>query len=528
VPKQFADHWFTALRCHGRLQFAVASSTSPTSPNRTLDTERTNLAHSARKRLLALLLPFLAAAAPAATKPAPAPVPLPAAIGREVDVARKSARSMGVHVVDLAEKREVYGFEADQTRILASNTKLFSTAAALSELGPEFQFETRFLQRGEIQGDTLVGDLAIVGGGDPNLSGRFYKGDSYAPFRPWARELVARGIRKVGGDLHLVNGIFAEPRVHPDWPRDQLTAWYEAPVDALSFNDNCVLVRVRPGVQPGQLARPTTVPAMDDYFRFRNSARTVAGRKGSLIVGREAASDQLVIGGTIGVSSGQVDVWVTVHDPQAYFAAAVRGALREEGIEIAGANRYDHGLPEGDWQQAWVHASPLSDTLAVTNKRSQNFYAESLAKLLGWKKLGLGTWPNAVEAISTSLGTLGVDRGGFQLADGSGLSRANTATPKAVTALLEKMYFHAYGREFLQSLPYSGEEGLSWRRRLATAPYKGNVFAKTGTLNGVSTLSGYARAASGRVYAFSILMNQVRGNAHGAQDRIVRALVDRG
>ena len=485
--------------------------------------------HHLAPRTLGALLLLLVSTAHGATKPAAAPVALPVALERELLEAKKAAKALGVHVVDLSAKREVYGFEADRARILASNTKLLTTAAALSELGPEFRFETRFLHRGRVVDGVLEGDVAIVGGGDPNLSGRFHDGDSYAPFRPWARELASRGVRKVAGDLHLVNGIFAEPKVHPEWPRDQLTAWYEAPVDALSFNDNCVLVRVLPGRKAGQLARPSTVPNLD-YFRFENTARTIAGKKGSLIVSRHADSDTLTVGGTIGIDSGRVDVWVTVHDPEAYFAAAVRGALAEEGIDLLGANRYDHGLPEGAWEEGWLHTSPLTDTLAVTNKRSQNFYAESLAKLLGWKKHGLGSWPNAVEAISTSVASLGVDRAGFSIVDGSGMSRSDQATPRALTALLEKMYFHAYGREYLQSLPFSGESDLAWKRRLATAPYKGNVFAKTGTLTGVSTLSGYARASSGKVYAFSILMNQIRGNwaAHAAQDKLVRALVDRG
>jgi D-alanyl-D-alanine carboxypeptidase/D-alanyl-D-alanine-endopeptidase (penicillin-binding protein 4) len=135
-----------------------------------------------------------------------------------------------------------------------------------------------------------------------------------------------------------------------------------------------------------------------------------------------------------------------------------------------------------------------------------------------------------VAAISEFLIELGIAAGDFSLADGSGLSRANVATPRAVTRLLERMYFHPYGREFLLSLPFSGEEDLSWRRRLAEPPYRGNVFAKTGTLNGVSTLSGYAKAVSGRVYAFSILLNDTRGASvsRAAQDRIVRALVDGG
>lgn len=462
--------------------------------------------------------------------PEPSGEPLATALSREVAAATRVARGVGVHVVDLARGAAVYAHEAEQPRILASNTKLLTTAAALAELGPDYRFETRVVLRGRIDGGALHGDVAILGSGDPNLSGRFHDGDSFAPFRPWARALAARGVRRVEGELILVNGLFAGPRVHPDWPRDQLTAWYEAPIDALSFNDNCVLVRVRPGAQPGAPARVETVPPLD-YFRFRNSATTSAGRGGRLVVTREAEADVLVVSGTISRQTPLSDVWVAVHDPAAYFAAAVRAAFAEEGVSLRPRYRYEHGPLAGDWQSLAVHSSELGPTLAVTNKRSQNLYAESLAKLLGWRSHGEGTWETASRAVSEFVAEIGVPASEVSVADGSGLSRRNVASPRAVTGLLTRMYFHPYGREFLQSLPYSGERELqSWRRRLATEPYRGNVFAKTGTLRGVSTLSGYAKARSGRVYAFSILLNQSRGagGAHAAQDRIVRALVDLG
>jgi len=492
----------------------------------------TNLSLRYRSALGAAVVCSLVAAAPAApaaTAARPAPPTLEEALRHETEAARRVARGVGVHVVDLAAGGEIYGFEPDQPRILASNTKLLTTAAALAELGPDFRFETRLLMRGEVADGELRGDVAIVGAGDPNLSGRFADGDSFAPFRPWARELAARGVRRVAGDLVLVNGIFEAPRIHPDWPRDQLTAWYEAPVDALSFNDNCVLVRVRPGDQPGKAAVAEVVPPMR-YFEFRNSARTTGGRRRALVVTRDAGSDALIVSGWIGEGSRPFDVWVAVHDPPAYFAAAVRAAFAEEGVELPGRFRYEHAPLAGAWEVVATHASDLSPTLAVTNKRSQNFYAESLTKLLGFRKHGAGSWENGTRAVREFAIGLGLPADSVQLADGSGLSRADQASPRAVTQLLAKMYFHPYGREYLQSLPYSGEAGLAWRRRLATPPYRGNVFAKTGTLKGVSTLSGYAKARSGKVYAFSILLNQARGNggAHAAQDRIVRALIDRG
>jgi len=471
-----------------------------------------------------LLLASLAGASLAEPAPPRTAPTLEASLAREVESARRTARAVGVHVVDLAEDRVVYGYQEDQPRILASNTKLLTTAAALVDLGPGFRYQTRVASRGEVHGGTLEGDLAVFGAGDPNISGRFHDGDPYAIFHAWADALAARGISRVAGDLYLVNGIFEAPRVHPDWPRDQLSTWYEAPVDALSFSDNCVLSR-RSGAPP----IVETVPRLD-YFEIQNRAKTGEGRGGTLYVTREDASDTIVVSGSIGRSSGHLDVWVAVYDPEAYFAASLRAALAERGITIAGGDRPVHGTPPGAWEQIAVFESTIEQTLEVTNKRSQNFYAESLAKLLGYRRAGQGSWYAATAAIGDFLVDLGIPAGEFRLADGSGLSRENQATPRAMTRLLARMYFHDFGREFVRSLPHSGEDGLRWERRLAAAPYRENVFAKTGTIRGVSTLSGYAKGASGRVYAFSILCNQVRSTsaAMAAQDRIVRALIDRG
>ncbi len=492
-------------------------------------------------------LPSLAAlciATLAATLPAAASVPASAApaasartgptlqeaLARETEAARKSARALGVHIVDLSSHQSAFAFEADQPRILASNTKLLTTAAALETLGADFVFETRVMVRGTAKDGVLSGDLAIFGAGDPNLSGRFHEGDAYAIFREWAAALKAQGIARVTGNLYLVNGLFNPPNIHPDWPRNQLTSWYEAPVEALSFNDNCILVRVWPASSAGLPARVETVPKLG-YFEIRNSATTTGTRSGNrLLVGRLGDSDTIVVSGTIGLRTGPGEEWVAVHDPTAYFGAALKAALAEEGVEVAGTVAPAHGSPDGAWQLVTTQRSDLARTLAVTLKRSQNFYAESLAKLLGWKVRGEGSWAAGVGVVGDFLAGIGIAPASFHLVDGSGLSRGNQMSPRSMTGLLEQMYFHALGRDFLRSLPFSGERGLQWQRRLARPPYAGNVFAKTGTIDGVSTLSGYAKAVSGRVYAFSLLFNQVRSNsgAHAAQDRIVAALIDRG
>jgi D-alanyl-D-alanine carboxypeptidase/D-alanyl-D-alanine-endopeptidase (penicillin-binding protein 4) len=464
--------------------------------------------------------PPIAAAEPQASVESP----LQSALAEQVSRAYRESREMGVHVVDVGSGATVFEHNADVQRIVASNNKLFTTAAALATLGPGYLYETRFEMRGSVAGGVLKGDLGVVGAGDPQISGRNYDGDALGPLRPWARALRERGIRRVEGDLYLADGLFEALRIHPNWPRDQLTEWYEAPIAALSFNDNCVLVRVTPG-RSGQRPRVELVPPLP-LFRVDNSATSIKRRRAHLRITR--MESLISVSGSMHAGGGSYETWVTVADPVLFFGSALELALNDEGIRLAGHLHPVRELPGAIWERVATHRSDLLTAVDVTNKRSQNFYAESLAKMLGAGSCSEGSWRQGVRAIGEFLDSIGVRRGSVQMVDGSGMSRENQATPRAFTTLLRHMFGEPQGAEFAQSLPYGGEPMGSWRRRFAAAPYRGNVFAKTGTLRGVSALSGYAKAVSGRVYAFSILMNEARGDAHAAQDRIVMALVDNG
>lgn len=451
-------------------------------------------------------------------------------LGRSVRNARSAARELSVQVVSLPEGEAVYSYAADRPRIIASNTKLVTTAAALDRLGPGHFLETAVFIEGKHVGKTLIGNLAVRGGGDPNISGRHFDGDPSAVFRTWARKLRSLGIEEITGDLFLVNGLFDDVYVHPDWPRNQLARAYEAPVAALSYSDNCVLVRIYPGVKVGAPARVEVVSGAP-IFEVRNRARTTGSpRRHWLAVDRKPGTNVIEIDGMILRNLDSVDVWVTVDDPAEYFGAALVQAFESEGVAIGGGARITERLPIGGWFRITEHRSDLMTTLEVINRRSQNFYAESLLKLLGARLCRRGTWQGGIEVLTEFLGKVGIDDG-YELADGSGMSRGNRFTARQITRLLAYMFEHRYAREYVRTLPYGGlEDHDTWRKRLADPPYRERVFAKTGSLAGVSTLSGYVKAQSGEVYAFSILGNRVRSiwRARRAQDAIVRTLVDHG
>jgi D-alanyl-D-alanine carboxypeptidase/D-alanyl-D-alanine-endopeptidase (penicillin-binding protein 4) len=455
---------------------------------------------------------------------------LAAGIAGQVDRARQVAREIGVHVVDAEKLQTVFEYGADRSLIVASNTKLVTSAAALDELGPGFQFETPVLVRGALVGDRLYGDLAVVGSGDPTISGRFFGDDPLAPFRDWAARLGRLGIRRVHGTVYLAHGLFDEELVHPDWPRNQLARWYEAPVGALSFNDNCVLVRITPAADGGSKPMVQVVPDLGQMIVENAAVTTTSRRRHLVVVDRPPGSDRILVSGRILRDAAPVEAWVSVGDPVEYFGRALNQALEVEGIHVGGGWSAVERVPSGQWRVAFEHRSDLLTTIEVINRRSQNFFAESVLKTLGARRCRDGSWEAGLEVVRQFLDRAGVPSG-YTMVDGSGMSRNNRFSARQLTALLGHMARHQWNEEYVQSLPYSGlEDHPGWRKRLSDEPYRGRVYAKTGSLRGVSTLSGYARGMSGRTYMFSILLNRVDSIWAGrrVQDRILRELIDKG
>ena len=480
-----------------------------------------------RLRIVLALLVLAGGALRAASPPSVDLDLLNGAINAQVRRALGVAPRLAVMVADLATGAPIYSYDAREPRIPASNTKLFTTSAVLDALGPGYVFETPLLARGRVEGGVLHGDLAVVGAGDPTISERF-TGDAYSAFRPWAAALRDRGIERVEGDLLLVDGFFESREIHPDWPTDQLSDWYEAPIAALSFNDNCVWVQVSPTA--GGSARVDVLPHLG-LISVQNLTRVSGSRRHHhVVVTRAPGSSRIEVRGSVYRGSDPLNAWVTVPDPVAYFGAALADALGQEGVELDGRPRAVEHLPVGAWERIAAHRTSLLTAIEVANKRSQNFYAETLLKTLGAESCGDGSWHGGLEAVAEFLEGVGIEPGSYRMVDGSGMSRSNHFTADQVVRLLRHMYYHRWGGVLVHSLPASGEEGASLEKRLTEDPYRGNVFAKTGTLTGVSALSGYARGRSGRLYVFSILANRTHSawEARRAQDSIVRAIVDHG
>ena len=464
------------------------------------------------------------------------------------------------------EGREVlYSVRADQPLVPASTTKLVTTAACWERLGPDWRIRTRVGHVApEKKGDPP--DLAVLGGGDPNFSGRFWDDDPVGAFRQWAGVLKSRGLTKLGRVL-LDDGLFEAEVVHPNWPANQRQKWYEAPAGALNLNDNCIDVRLA-ATKAGEFADVRLVPPTA-YAVLDNQVMTVekkANHRYSLvreILGTGIPGLRLRASGGYWTGAAPAVQNVAVHNPTLYFGSALAETLRAEGIAVAGPVQRAHLVTADGVHPAFVcdlvHTSPLGATVTVANKRSQGFYAECLLKLLGAYAANpraeygakapadrprLASWDSGRAEAMRWLAERGVPTAGVVVDDGSGLSKENRLTALAVTELLALMYErHGPGFAgakpgsaeatpgapgFVGTLAVAGQDG-SLRSRMRNTAAEGNVWGKTGYVYGVSALSGYVRTRGGRWVAFSILMNDVPWGqlwrARLAQDKVCIRLV---
>jgi D-alanyl-D-alanine carboxypeptidase/D-alanyl-D-alanine-endopeptidase (penicillin-binding protein 4) len=431
-----------------------------------------------------------------------------------------STARTSVQVLDAATGRSLYEHQAGVLLKPASNMKLLTAAAALALLRPEYRFRTSFYAAAEPTPAGIVrGGLHIKGGGSPGLVGEEW----------WliARRIRALGITRIEGDLIADDTFFDDVRRGPRWPSPSVDQPYNAPVGALSCFYNAVTVTVRPtteGKPPEVLLDP-----FGSYFKVVNRAVT-SGRGQDLRIGRQWDGRQNIIHveGRIGTNVAPVSAYKSVEEPALYAASAFREAAQREGITVTGG--VAAGTVPAGARLLHVHESrPLADLVQDMNKESNNFMAESILKTIGAETAGPpGTTRKGAEAVLKYLAGLGVRTEGIVVADGSGLSPENRLTADALARVLLATYgdFQA-APEFMASLPIGGIDG-TLDHRMIGSPATRKVRAKTGYINGVSSLSGYAWNDGGRLLVFSVLVNRSGagvGDVNRSVDRICSALV---
>jgi serine-type D-Ala-D-Ala carboxypeptidase/endopeptidase (penicillin-binding protein 4) len=435
----------------------------------------------------------------------------------------------GVLVVSLDRGDTLFSHNADLPLAPASNMKLFSTAAALYYLGPNFRYSTFALADGPIRDGVLQGDLILYGTGDPAISSRMLQG-ALPPLRALADSLLVLGVREIRGDVVGDGSYFDDAWIGEGWREEYRLASYSAPVGALSLAENIISVRVAPGAAVGQAADIRTTPGTTGLL-VHNRVRTVAS--GSTSVRFSYDPTGLVVEGQIARGAGPIARTVTVVDPANFAAAAFRNVLEQAGIRVQGGVRTIRQAEESPVvsrlsslgsaglhppRVVGTHLSPtLAEVATVTNHVSQNLFAEALFKTVGRVALGDGSFGGGSRAVQYFLECeKPVEFDSVHFVDGSGLSPDNRVTARVTIHLLDLMTRTDVWEPFFLSLPEAaaptgGQHSL--RGRMGGTPAARNLRAKTGTISNVSGLSGYVTGANGERIAFSIYSNDVPSTA---------------
>ncbi|MBD2412411.1 D-alanyl-D-alanine carboxypeptidase/D-alanyl-D-alanine-endopeptidase [Nostoc calcicola FACHB-389] len=399
----------------------------------------------------------------------------------------------GILVQPLSVGLTLYNRDADKYFTPASNMKLLTTAAALQQLGANFRIRTSVYQNGN-------GGLRIVGRGDPSLTD--------TQLQSLAQQLKQKGITQIQ-ELIADDSYIQGDIVNPTWQWEDVQSDYGAPVNSFIINQNIFSLKLVPQAvgKPLQIVWNDVSEARQ--WRTINQSVTVDQNQPIYInVNRELSGTALRIQGQLTANSEPYSLDLPVVDPDYYFLRRFRTALAKQKITVLQTLVVSGGINQEEI--AFVESPPLSELLAETNINSNNLYAEALLRALAVEKPKLKNQTSAnvgLEVVKASLTQLGVDPANYVLIDGSGLSRRNLVTPEAFVQTLRLIARTPVASIYRASLPVAGKTG-TLKYRFQNTPAEGIVQAKTGTLTGVVSLSGYVNAPKYQPLVFSIIVNQ--------------------
>lgn len=431
---------------------------------------------------------------------------------------------IAIEIFDITEGKSLYSHNNKLLLIPASNMKLLTSAAGLVFLGPDYEFKTKLYYSGVAEGATIFGDLYVVGGLDPDIT-------------PNDLDTLVQAVKSVGKRF-IIENIYADISIKDSLYWGNGWMWDEHPdsdaplLSALNINDNTIEVFVT-GNEVG-LRGIVTLKPDTKFVRIENHSVTVpsytlnelnitrdwVNSKNTIIIKGNVREDEIS-------DSSEHSEKLNLLEPEKYFLTLFKEHLEKENIYSNG--KLDiQTLPEGSVYLAEINRS-LAEILINLNKESDNLNAEMLLYALALKdSISPATAKNGIEIIKSLIDSIGRDPDDYSLADGSGVSRYNLVSAELIIELLKYMYRHSEFVPFYKSLPIAGVDG-TLKKRMKKTLAESNVHAKTGTLKGVSSLSGYVFAKNGNLISFSIIMQNYVENksvARSFQDQICELLAN--
>jgi D-alanyl-D-alanine carboxypeptidase/D-alanyl-D-alanine-endopeptidase (penicillin-binding protein 4) len=440
----------------------------------------------------------------------------------------------GLLIADAETGEALFEQNAAKYFVPASNMKLFTTALALAKLGPEFRFHTTLESAGVIDSSgELTADLVLVGRGDPNLSNRKFPFNLKEEFdgppekivAELADQLAAKGVKSISGDIVGDDSYFPRERYPNGWEIDDMVWEYGAAISALVVNDNTATITLTPGLMARDAVQAEVAPRTPDFIVDNRVTTSAANVKADLTLTREPGSHLVVVSGTLPQKSTPRKLVMAIEEPALNVATLLKALLEERGVRVSGGLQARHenvAEPPGIASTVLAeHVSiPLRDAVKLVNKISQNLHTEVLLRAA--MRQTAATWSSPDELMKFAAdfyAGIGIAADDVIQTDGSGLSRHDMVTPRAVLALLRWAQQQPWFESYYASLPVAGIDG-TLEERMKNTPAAGRVHAKTGSVEHVRTMSGFAETAGGRRLVFSFLSNNQGGKNHEATDAL--------
>jgi serine-type D-Ala-D-Ala carboxypeptidase/endopeptidase (penicillin-binding protein 4) len=503
------------------------------------------------RAVLAALVCFAAlGAAMAAQTPARRPAPRPreradiatfrARVERVLSAPEVSRGYWGLFVQDADTGEVLFAQNADRYFLPASNAKLFTAALALATLGPDYRFHTTIETRAAMDASgALQGDLVLVGRGDPNLSNRKVPFESRTArdgppekiLAELAEAVAARGVKQITGDVIADDSYFSGGAYPSGWAIDDMLWNYGIPVSAIEINEGVLTIAISPGETPGAPAVYTS-DSLAGIYQIHNLVTT--GPRGSeqkLAVERAPGSVDIFLSGSIPVGAAPRSLGIAIDRPAEFAAALLKNLLEARGIQISGRARARHAGEIGaEFTSSPVGAradeatvlaehisQPLSESLRVMDKISQNLHAELLLRTAAREKTSDSSADVAIQFEEDFRKSIGITDTDAIMTDASGLSRKDMVTPQSEVMLLRWAAKQPWYEIFRASLPVAGVDG-TLTDRLAHTSAAEHIWAKTGSLSHVDSLAGYATTTRGAHLVFSFMANNHNLKGHAATD----------
>jgi D-alanyl-D-alanine carboxypeptidase/D-alanyl-D-alanine-endopeptidase (penicillin-binding protein 4) len=432
-------------------------------------------------------------------------------------------------VIDVDSGKVIASNDPERSMIPASTMKVLTTGAAMGLLGKDYRYSTFVEYDGvyDIAAGVIHGNVFIRGTGDPTLGSSRFPADSVNGFAGLPKKLKEMGIRIIEGNIYGDKTFFSDNPLPDGWTWGDLGQYYGAGTSGLDYKDNKVVLHFNS--MKGDSGRITRIDPQPRGMRYVTYV-TCAGKKDEAYVyGSLNATNYSVYGS---IPAGQKDFEVEASNPEPAVTCAedVYNGCIKQGIIVGGAakvwSRNDQRNAKPFVRKTLMtFSSPaLSQIIEVTNKQSDNIYAEQLLRTLGALKGEDGTTEAGTAVVRDYWAAQGVNTDGMYIMDGSGLSRSNLVTTKQQAMILYKISKLPWYAEFNASLPVAGKEGSMSSLCKGTCA-ENNMRAKTGYINRARGYAGYVKTKSGRNVCFSVLANNYTCSATEMKKKLEKILV---